>query len=253
MSIALKDLVALADDLLEPRAFDDYCPNGLQVEGRARVRRLISGVTASQALIERAIELEADAIFVHHGYFWRGEDPRVVGMRRHRLGLLLTHDISLIAYHLPLDAHPRYGNNARLAEELDIEISGGLQPESARPVGNVGRLAEPLSAPDFADHVGRRLGRAPLLVQVGERPVETVAWCTGAAQGYIQQAVELGADAFLTGEVSEQTVHQARELGIHFIAAGHHATERYGAPAVADYLARQAGIEHYFVDIDNPV
>lgn len=252
MTIALAQLVQLANALLEPEAFSDYCPNGLQVEGRAQVRRLISGVTASQALIERAIELDADAILVHHGYFWKGEDPRVVGMKRQRLGLLLSQDISLLAYHLPLDAHPVYGNNARLADELDLEITGALQPHSPRPVGNIGRLPEAMSAIGFAAHVARRLGREPLLVQVGERPIETVAWCTGAAQSYIEQAAALGADAFLSGEVSEQTVHQARELGLHFVAAGHHATERYGAPAVGDYLARQTGLEHYFVDIDNP-
>lgn len=248
----LAELVAAADRLLEPRAFKDYCPNGLQVEGRTTVHRLVSGVTASQALIERAIELEADAILVHHGYFWRGEDPRVVGMKRRRLQRLLSHDISLLAYHLPLDAHPELGNNARLGEVLELEVTGGLQPDSERPIGLVGRLAEPMPAAAFADHVARRLQRRPLLVEAGERPIETLAWCTGGAQGYIEQAVELGVDAYLTGEVSEQTVHVARETGLHFLAAGHHATERYGAPAVADHLARQLGIEHYFVDIDNP-
>lgn len=252
MAVRLTELIAAADDLLEPEAFSDYCPNGLQVEGGPVVNRLISGVTASQALIERAIELDADAILVHHGYFWKGEDPRVVGMKRRRLELLLRHEISLLAYHLPLDAHPEFGNNVRLAEELDVEISGGLQPGNPRPIGNVGRLAEPMSAAAFAAHVARRLGRQPLLVEVGVKPIETLAWCTGGAQSYIEQAAALGVDAYLTGEVSEQTVHAARELGLHFLAAGHHATERFGAPAVADYLARQLGLEHYFVDIDNP-
>lgn len=252
MAVRLTELVSAADELLEPAAFSDYCPNGLQVEGAPVLNRLISGVTASLALIERAIELDADAILVHHGYFWKGEDPRIVGMKRRRLELLLRHEVSLLAYHLPLDAHPEFGNNIRLAEELDIEVSGGLQPHSLHPVGNFGRLSEPMGAREFAAHVEQRLGREPLLVEVGVKPIETIAWCTGGAQGYIEQAAALGVDCYLTGEVSEQTVHAARELGLHFIAAGHHATERFGAPAVADYLARQLGLEHYFVDIDNP-
>ena len=252
MSVTLSELVAAADQLLQPQLFQDYCPNGLQVEGRPRVGRLVSGVTASRALLEAAIAGGADAVLVHHGYFWKGEDPRVVGMKRERLALLLRHDISLLVYHLPLDAHPVLGNNAQLAQRLDITVTGGLQPESARPIGNVGRLAAPLPAARFAEHVAARLGRQPLLVSGGDHPVETLAWCTGGAQGYIEQAAALGVDAFLSGEVSEQTVHVARELGIHFIAAGHHATERYGAPAVGAALAAQFGIEHRFIDIDNP-
>lgn len=252
MSVTLSQLVGAADQLLQPQLFQDYCPNGLQVEGRAEVRRLVSGVTASRALLEAAIADGADAVFVHHGYFWKGEDPRVVGMKRERLALLLRHDISLLVYHLPLDAHPTLGNNAQLAQRLGIEITGGLQPDSPRPIGNVGRLAAPLPLERFGERVMQQLGRQPLLVRGGDRPIETVAWCTGGGQSYIEQAAALGVDAFLTGEVSEQTVHVARELGIHFIAAGHHATERYGAQAVGARLAEQLGIGHRFIDIDNP-
>ncbi len=252
MTVALTRLVAQADALLQPLRFQDYCPNGLQVEGRADVGLLVSGVTASLALLEAAIDAGADAILVHHGYFWKGEPPAIVGAKRRRLQLLLRHDVSLLAYHLPLDAHPTLGNNAQLARQLGIEITGGLQPESPLPIGNTGRLPRSLSAEAFAAVVGERLGRAPLLVAGGNHPIDTIGWCSGGGQGYIEQAAALGVDAFLTGEVSEQTVHSARELGIHFIAAGHHATERYGAPAVAAALAAEFDIAHRFIDIDNP-
>jgi dinuclear metal center YbgI/SA1388 family protein len=252
MSTTLPELVASADRLLTPERFQDYCPNGLQVEGRARVARLITGVTASLALLEAALAAGADAILVHHGYFWKNESPCVNGMKRRRLGLLLQHDISLLAYHLPLDAHPQLGNNACLAQRLGIAVSGGLQPELAQPIGNVGTLPAAIAAPEFARHVARQLGREPLLVSGGSHPIRTIAWCTGGAQGYIEQAAALGVDAFLSGEISEQTVHVARELGLHYIAAGHHATERYGPAAVGEFLAAQLGIEHRFIDIDNP-
>lgn len=252
MEVALRTLVARADALLQPERFSDYCPNGLQVEGRAQVRRLVSGVTASQALLESAVAAQADAILVHHGYFWKGEMPQLVGMKRRRLALLLQHDISLIAYHLPLDAHAELGNNVQLARQLGIEITGGLQPAASFPIGNIGRLAQPASAEQFARHVELVLGRTPLLVRGGDHPIASIGWCTGGGQGYIEQAAALGVDAFLSGEISEQTVHSARELGIHFIAAGHHATEKFGAAALGDFLARELGIAHQFIDIDSP-
>ena len=252
MSVSLSLLVAEANRLLQPENFQDYCPNGLQVEGRQTVGKLVSGVTASLALIEAAIERGADAILVHHGYFWRGEDPCISGMKGRRIRRLLQADISLLAYHLPLDAHPELGNNAQLAKRLGLTVEGGLQPEATFPIGNHGHCEQALSALDFARHVERVLGREVLLEAVGDRPVKRVAWCTGGAQGYIAQAAALGVDCYLTGEVSEQTIHEARELGMHFIAAGHHATERYGAPAVAGQLAADLGLEHEFIDIDNP-
>lgn len=252
MSVSLSALVAAADSLLEPHNYNDYCPNGLQVAGRSEVHTIVSGVTASQALIEAAVDVGADAIVVHHGYFWRGEDPCVVGMKRRRLGLLLRHDISLIAYHLPLDAHPELGNNIQLAKQLGITVQGGLEPNNPRSVGNVGILAAPQPAPVFADHIAKVLGRRPLLELGHDRPIQRIAWCTGAAQSYIEKAAALGVDAFLSGEVSEPTILAARELGLHYIAAGHHATERYGVQALAAALATQFDLNHQFIDIDNP-
>lgn len=251
MTISRTDFANELDNLLQVSQFNDYCPNGLQVEGKEQIRCLVSGVTASQALIDAAIEKGADALLVHHGFFWRGEEPRVVGMKRHRLSALLKHDINLFAYHLPLDAHPTLGNNAQLAQRLGFISEGGMEP-GALPVGNIGRLVEPLSAEALAEHVGRQLGRPPLLEAVGGKPISRIAWCTGGAQSYIEKAAALGVDAYLTGEVSEPTIHIARELGVHFIAAGHHATERYGAMAVGEFMAQRHGLEHYFIDIDNP-
>jgi dinuclear metal center YbgI/SA1388 family protein len=248
----LAALVATANRALGPDRFQDYCPNGLQVEGRASVRLLVSGVTASLALLEAAHAAGADAILVHHGYFWKNEAPSIVGMKRRRLQFLLQNDISLLAYHLPLDAHPELGNNAQLAQILGLKITGGMQAV-ANPIGNIGELAMPMTAEAFSAEVGRRLHRGAQLISGGSHPIKTIAWCTGAAQSYIEEAAALGVDAFLSGEISEPTVHIARELGVHFIAAGHHATERYGVQALGNYLANELGIAHQFIDIDNPV
>ncbi len=240
-------LVAEADRLLQPQLFQDYCPNGLQVEGRAQVRLLVSGVTASQQLLERAVAAGADAVLVHHGYFWRGDNPAVTGMLRRRLGLLLQHDISLLAYHLPLDAHPDVGNNAMLARRLGIAVDA-----TAGAVWR-GRLPQPLPLAGLAAHITGVLGRAPLCFGSGPSQVATLAWCTGAAQGYLGEAIRMGVDAYVTGEASEQTVHEARENGIHCLVAGHHATERYGVQALGEYLAGRLGIRHQFLECDNPV
>ncbi|MBZ9663357.1 Nif3-like dinuclear metal center hexameric protein [Pseudomonas sp. LMG 31766] len=252
MAIALTTLVEEADAFLNASRINDYCPNGLQVEGRPQVRRIVSGVTASQALIDAAIEAEADVLLVHHGYFWKGENPCVIGMRQRRLKALLANDISLLAYHLPLDVHPEVGNNVQLARQLGIVVEGPLEPENPRTVGLVGSLREPMSAADFARHVQQTLGRAPLLVE-GDGLIRRVGWCTGGGQGYIDQAIAAGVDLYLTGEASEQTFHSARENGVSFIAAGHHATERYGVQALGDYLARRFALEHLFIDCPNPI
>ncbi|WP_150302798.1 Nif3-like dinuclear metal center hexameric protein [Pseudomonas saliphila] len=252
-SVARRDLVAYCDAMLESAAFQDYCPNGLQIEGRDRVQRLVTGVTASQALIDAAIARGADMLLVHHGYFWKGESAPLTGIKKNRIKALLDHDISLLAYHLPLDVHAEVGNNVQLARLLGWRIRGGLEPENPRSVGLHGELEKPQSACEMTESLTRVLGRAPLHIAGNDRPIKRIAWCTGAAQGYIEKAIALGMDAFVTGEVSEPTVHSARENGIHFFAAGHHATERYGVQALGEKLAEQFGIAHEFVDIDNPV
>lgn len=252
MAIELSALIKRADHYLNAAKIADYCPNGLQVEGRGHVRKIVSGVTASQELIDAAVAAEADLILVHHGYFWKGENPCVVGMKQRRLKTLLRHDISLLAYHLPLDVHPLIGNNVQLAERLGIVVEGPLEPENPRNVALVGSLPEALDPVEFAARVEVLLGREPLLVD-GQKPIRRVGWCTGGGQGYIDQAIAAGVDLYLTGEASEQTFHSARENGISFIAAGHHATERYGVQALGDYLAREFNIEHLFIDCPNPI
>ena len=245
-------LLAAFDALLEPGRFKDYGPNGLQVEGRREVRRIVSGVTASLALIEAAIAEEADAIFVHHGLFWRGHDGRVTGWMKRRLAALLAHDVSLFAYHLPLDAHPEWGNNARLGAQLGLKATGRFGEQDLGFVGAPDDRTAFLNPQELASHVERALGRAVTLVPADAGPIRKVAWCTGGAQGYFEAAIAAGAQAFITGEISEPQAHYARECGVSFLACGHHATERYGAPAVAAHVAGQLGIEHRFIDIDNP-
>ena len=251
--VQLCELTSYCDDLLEADRFRDYCPNGLQVEGNDQVNKVITGVTASQALIDAAVEADADVLLVHHGYFWKGEDARVVGIKKQRIARLLDAGLSLVAYHLPLDAHPVYGNNVQLAQVLDISVEGRLQEGTDPAIGLYGRLASPVSGKAFARHIAEKLGREPLHIDNMAQEISTVAWCTGAAQGYIEQAIELGVDAYITGEVSEPTVHIARETGIHFFAAGHHATERYGVKALGEHLAANFGLDVQFIDIDNPV
>ncbi|KAF7598033.1 MAG: Nif3-like dinuclear metal center hexameric protein [Candidatus Dactylopiibacterium carminicum] len=244
------ELQKTLDELLDCGRFADYCPNGLQVEGRDTVRRILCGVTASQALVEAAIEREADAIVVHHGWFWRGEDGRVTGWRRQRLARLLAHDINLFGYHLPLDAHPELGNNAQLARALGWEVEGAC---ATQPLVLLGHLPQPMPAAELARSVAARLAREPLLVGNGERLVSRVAWCTGGAQAYFEHAINAGAELYLSGEISEQTTHLARETGVPYLAAGHHATERYGIRALAAWLSGNSDLEVDFLDLDNPV
>ena len=245
-----KTLGQAFDALLQPEKFRDYGPNGLQVEGDRQVRLLVSGVTASRALIEAAIEAQADAIVVHHGLFWRDQDGRVTGWMRERLRLLLAHGIHLFAYHLPLDAHPELGNNAQLARVLGLQAEGRFGEQD---LGFVGTSAQAWVRPEaLAEHVAAVLGRAVTCVGGSDRPVRRVAWCTGGAQGYFESAIAQGVDAFITGEISEPQAHLARETGVAFLACGHHATERYGAPALAAHVAQTLGIEHRFIEIDNP-
>ena len=244
-------LLAAFDALLQPERFKDYGPNGLQVEGRAQIGTIVSGVTASLALIEAAVVARADAIFVHHGLFWRGQDGRVTGWMRQRLGLLLQHNISLFAYHLPLDAHPELGNNAQLAARLGFSPQGRFGEQQ---LGWLGQASAPFMASPqlLASHIETTLGRPVTLVAGKSGPVQRLAWCTGGAQGYFEDAMAAGAEVFITGEISEPQAHYARECGASFIACGHHASERYGAPAVAAHVAAQLGLAHQFIDIDNP-
>jgi len=245
------ELADYCNQRLGVERFSDYCPNGLQVEGERPIRRLVTAVTASQRLIDVAVEAEADALLVHHGFFWKGEAAPLTGIKGRRIRALMRADISLLAYHLPLDAHPELGNNRQLALRLGL-----LEAAPSAGVDALlwtGVLAEPAPAVQLAAHVGRVLGREPLHIAVVDHPVRRLAWCTGAAQGSIERAAELGVDCYLSGEVSEQTVHLARELGIDYLAAGHHATERYGVQALGAELAANFGVEHRFIEIDNPV
>ncbi|PWV61812.1 Nif3-like dinuclear metal center hexameric protein [Plasticicumulans acidivorans] len=249
----LADLVAYTDELLAVGSFSDYCPNGLQVEGRGEVRRIVGGVTACQALLDAAVAARADLVLVHHGYFWKGEEARITGMRKRRLATLLTQDMSLLAYHLPLDAHPQLGNNAQLARVLGFAVDGVLGGGGRTPgLVMTGTLGREMSGAELAAHIGGCLGREPLHVAGSSRAIRRVAWCSGGAQSYIDLAIAAGVDAYLTGEVSEPTVHSARENELHFFAAGHHATERYGVQALGAHLAQSCGLQFEFIDVPNP-
>jgi len=246
--IEILELEKYCNQLLDAGGFDDYCPNGLQVDGgRPAVRRLATGVTASRAVIEGAVRAEADLLLVHHGYFWRGEPAPLTGVKGNRVRLLMQAGISMMAYHLPLDAHGELGNNRSLGDLLEIRepqpLGGGLVWQ--------GELADETPAA-LAERMTRLLGRPPLLIGASDRPIRRIGWCSGAAQGAIVEAAAAGLDAFISGEISESTTHLARELGIHYFAAGHHATERYGVQALGRHLAEKFALDHLFIDDDNP-
>ncbi|HOY71393.1 MAG TPA: Nif3-like dinuclear metal center hexameric protein [Methylotenera sp.] len=248
--VLVQELAHYTQQLLQIERFKDYCPNGLQVEGKSEIRKIVSGVSASMALLEAAHKAKADLILVHHGYFWKNEDVRVVGIKRRRLAYLLKHDLNLMAYHLPLDAHAELGNNAQLARILCI-TPVGFAGESG--ILAYGKLLQAMPLQHFAAQVEMALQRKPLVMGNAQKSVQTVAWCTGAAQGYMEEAIALGVDVFISGEVSEQTTHLALESGVAYIAAGHHATERYGVQALGAHLAEKFNIQHEFIDIKNPV
>jgi len=252
--LQLNLIVKHCNELLRINEFNDYCPNGLQVEGKNAVKRIICGVTACQDLIEAAIEKQADVILVHHGYFWKNESAVITGIKRKRIQRLLEHDISLLAYHLPLDAHPELGNNICLAKKLNINVNACVQQGASKGLLWDGEFDAPLLAEEVALQIEKSLHRKPLhLVSASNKPIKTIGWCTGGAQHYIEEAAAMGLDAFISGEVSEQTFHLAKELDIHYFAAGHHATESYGVQALAGYLAEKFSLEFEFVDIANPV
>lgn len=250
--ISRSDLTTLLEKQLGCAKVRDYCPNGLQVEGKSLIQKVVTGVTASQALIDQAVALGADAIIVHHGYFWKGEAPEVVGMKKARLQQLLKHDINLYAYHLPLDIHPSLGNNAKLGELF--EVSQVRPVLTVEPIGvlQAGEYPQSKTLAEVAALIAEKLGREPLVHDAGIGAVKKLAWCSGGGQGYIEAAAALGVDLFISGEVSEQTIHCSNELGIHFIAAGHHATERYGVQALGEWLAENTELDVEFIDIYNP-
>ena len=246
----LNELNAYLTEFLQPARFSDYCPNGLQVEGKPEVSKIVTGVTASLALLQHAQSVNADAILVHHGYFWRGESQAVTGIKMRRLKYLLAHEISLFAYHLPLDAHADVGNNVMLGHELGLEISGWLDDHNMIAWSE---LNQAKSLQTIADEISAKLNREVLLIGDSNKLVRTIAWCTGAAQGYIDQAIAANIDVFVSGEISEQTVHMARESNTAYVAAGHHATERYGIQALGEHLASKFNLRHEFIDDNNPV
>ncbi|WP_322047109.1 Nif3-like dinuclear metal center hexameric protein [Paraburkholderia sp. J67] len=244
------ELELYLNNLLETARFKDYCPNGLQVEGRRRVQKIATGVTASLAFLEAALEWGADAVLVHHGYFWKNEAPQITGRKYHRLKALIANDLNLFAYHLPLDSHPELGNNAQLGAKFGWI---GEQRFGEQDLGWMATLPMPISLAHFTAEVEQTLGRKPLVLGDPDWQLRRVAWCTGAAQGFFDAAIDAGADVFLTGEISEQTTHTAAESGVAFLAAGHHATERFGVQAVGTHLSEAFDIEHLFIDIHNPV
>lgn len=252
MSIDITRLVSALNGYLNVDSIADYCPNGLQIQGRNSIQRVVSGVTASQALIDEAIKLNADAILVHHGYFWKNENPCITGMKYKRIKSLLEHDINLLAYHLPLDIHPEVGNNVLLGKLLGLTVTGPLEANNPHSVGLIGELDTPMTSQEFAQLIEQKLARTPLVIDC-EKPIRTVAWCTGGAQGYIEHAIVAGVDAFITGEISEHSTHSALENDLSYFSAGHHATERYGVQALGEWIAERFGIEHQFIDCPNPV
>ncbi|MFZ2541373.1 MAG: Nif3-like dinuclear metal center hexameric protein [Gallionella sp.] len=236
--------------LLQTGLFKDYCPNGLQVEGRAEVRRIATGVTASQQVLDEAIAWGADAILVHHGYFWRNEDATIVGIKKRRIAQLLRNDVSLLAYHLPLDAHAELGNNAQLGKLLGLVEQGRFGEQN---IAWLGAVETPQSLKQFALQLGHDLQRTPQVIGDGDKRISKVAWCSGGAQGYFEAAIAQGVDAYITGEISEQSFHLANETGVAYIAAGHHATERFGIQALGEHLATRFGLAHQFFDQANPI
>lgn len=251
--ISPQTLAAFCDDLLQADQFNDYCPNGLQIDGDTPITKIITGVTACQDLIDMAVQENAQAILVHHGYFWKGESQPLVGIKGKRIRTLLQNGISLIAYHLPLDAHAEFGNNAMLAKALDLTISQALYPQQKQSIGNIA-TCQPISASDFAHKIKQTLNRTPLHISTNpSKTLTKIGLCTGAAQDMIEQAYLMGCDAFISGEISERTTHMARELGIDYFAAGHHATEKGGVYALGQLLGKQFNLDVRFVDIDNPV
>jgi len=248
---ALSELIEYCNSRLDAGSFEDYCPNGLQVEASLEVSRVVTGVTASLALIEAAAAAGAELLLVHHGYFWKNEAPPLTGMKGRRIQALYRYGMSLAAYHLPLDAHAQIGNNACLGGLLGCTGAKSIEGENGLLWGS--EFSSALAIDALLAKVQEITGREPLLLPGGDHAVRRLAWCTGGAQGWVDKAADLGFDAYLTGEVSETSFHIAAERNIHFIAAGHHATERYGIQALGKELEDKFNVKHEFIDIPNPV
>ena len=249
----LKEIIQWCDQTLNTHEFKDYAPNGLQIEGRSDVQKILCAVTASQEAIEVAIAQNADLLLVHHGYFWKGEPYPITGMRGKRIKSLIQHDISLVGYHLPLDSHPSLGNNAAIAECLALENLQALDPSERHPIGNIGFLKQAMSASEFRDYLTARLGFNTIHLPAEKSQIQKIGFCTGAAQDFIGIAAEQGCDAFISGEVSERTYYEAKELGVHYYACGHHATERYGVQRLAKAISEQFNIEYSYFELNNPI
>lgn len=251
--IDISEMIVYLNNLLQVEQFNDYCPNGLQVSGKDKIKRIATSVSADLQSLEQAIAFKADVLLVHHGYFWKGEPAVITGIKRNRIQQLLKHQINLLAYHLPLDAHLTYGNNIQLANQLNIDWQGKFDIGDDIELGFYGELREPVSASALVSVIKKQLLRDPLWIDCGaKRPINKIGWCTGAGQDLIEKAAGFGLDAFISGEINERTTHLARELGIHYYCAGHHATERYGVKALGEHLAEKYDLSHQFIDVDNP-
>ena len=249
----LQDIIQWCDQTLKSPEFKDYAPNGLQIEGKTEVRKILAAVTASQDAIDAAIRENADLLLVHHGYFWKGEAYPITGMRGKRIKSLIQHDISLLAYHLPLDSHPSLGNNAAIADLLKLELIEALDPSERHSIVNTGYLNQPMPVEDFKKFVSEKLKFDAIHLPADKTMIEKVGFCTGGAQDFIVKAAEQGCDAYISGEVSERTFYEAKELGVHYFACGHHATERYGVQRLGQAISEQFDIEYVYFELNNPI
>ena len=249
----LQDIIQWCDQTLKSPEFKDYAPNGLQIEGKTEVRKILAAVTASQDAIDAAIRENADLLLVHHGYFWKGEAYPITGMRGKRIKSLIQHDISLLAYHLPLDSHPSLGNNAAIADLLELERIEALDPSERHPIGNIGYLNQPMPVEEFKKFVSEKLKFDVTHLPADKNMIEKVGFCTGGAQDFIVKAAEQGCDAYISGEVSERTFYEAKELDVHYFACGHHATERYGVQRLGQAISEQFDIEYVYFELNNPI
>ena len=249
----LQDIIQWCDQTLKSPEFKDYAPNGLQIEGKTEVHKILAAVTASQDAIDAAIRENADLLLVHHGYFWKGEAYPITGMRGKRIKSLIQHDISLLAYHLPLDSHPSLGNNAAIADLLELERIEALDPSERHPIGNIGYLNQPMPVEEFKKFVSEKLKFDVTHLPADKNMIEKVGFCTGGAQDFIVKAAEQGCDAYISGEVSERTFYEAKELGVHYFACGHHATERYGVQRLGQAISEQFDIEYVYFELNNPI